>query len=101
MALPMVATNNPIMIAFFEHELIMSGVVDMKHCLIAAMAIVLFGAPAQAGCYYGEKNLPGSLGSWQKDNSRSFTVHGSARFEVHVVSGGPIRANLGCGWSVG
>lgn len=67
----------------------------------ALLAAAVMVADADARCYYGEKNLPGSLGAGQRDNSRSFTVQGSATFVVDVVTGGPITANLGCGWQTG
>jgi len=51
-------------------------------------------------CHFGERNLPGSLGAGQSDGSRSFTISGQsgATFIVRVRTGGPITANLGCGW---
>lgn len=68
-----------------------------KTIAVAAMTMAMV-TTAQAGCFYGSKNLPGSLGAGQSDNSRSFTVSGSARFIVRVRTGGPITANIGCGW---
>jgi len=53
---------------------------------------------ASANCFYGEKNLPGSLGPGQNDNSRSFTVDRFATFVVRVKGKGVLTANLGCGW---
>ncbi|MBI1384550.1 MAG: hypothetical protein GC150_06545 [Rhizobiales bacterium] len=69
--------------------------------LIIVLGLVLFSAPASAGCAYGQKNLAGSLGPGQTDWSRSFTVNGSANFVVQVTRNGPITANLGCGWKTG
>lgn len=56
---------------------------------------------ANANCFYGEKNLPGSLGAGQSDNTRSFTVDRFATFVVKVRGGGVLTANLGCGWQTG
>ena len=73
--------------------------------LIYTLALALAGTAAAGGaearCAYGQKNLGGSLGPGGFDGSRSFTVRGAARFMVQVTSGGPISANLGCGWSTG
>ncbi len=69
--------------------------------LLAAGFSMVAADQADARCFYGQKNLPGSLGPGQVDNSRSFTVQGSARFVVRVTRGGPITANLGCGWRTG
>lgn len=66
---------------------------------LAFLALALSAGTAQAGCAYGQKNLAGSLGPGQSDGSRSFTVNGSAGFFVRVVTGGPLTANLGCGWN--
>ena len=74
----------------------------MKIAPAALAAFVLAAAPtgeqAHAGCAYGTKNLGGSLGPGQSDGSRSFTVNDTANFQVRVATGGPITANLGCGW---
>ena len=69
--------------------------------LFAGAAALLGASPAAAGCVYGTKNLGGSLGPGQSDNSRSFTINDTARFKVQVQTGGPITANIGCGWATG
>ena len=71
----------------------------MKRIAIAAAVLALSATSAHAGCAYGQKNLGGSLGPGQADRSRSFTVNDSALFRVRVQTGGPITANLGCGWN--
>lgn len=67
------------------------------------LALALAGAStgAEARCAYGQKNLAGSLGPGGFDGSRSFTLRGAAQFMVQVTRGGPISANLGCGWRTG
>jgi len=69
--------------------------------IITTAVVLLTSTGVANACYFGQKNLPGSLGAGQSDNSRSFTVAGfdSARFAVRVRSGGPITANIGCGWN--
>lgn len=69
--------------------------------LVGALVLAMMAGTAQARCAYGQKNLGGSLGPGGFDGSRSFTVRGAARFVVQVTSGGPISADLGCGWSTG
>ena len=69
--------------------------------LALSLALALVAPPAEARCAYGQKNLGGSLGPGGFDGSRSFTVRGAAQFVVQVTSGGPISADLGCGWRTG
>jgi len=69
----------------------------LKPIAIAIVTMAMM-TTAQAGCNFGQKNLPGSIGSGQSDNSRSFTVNGTARFKIVVRTGGPVTANIGCGW---
>ena len=73
----------------------------MFRLLLITISLIFTLSAAQAGCHYGQKNLPGSLGPGQRDNSRSFTVDYDALFIVRVSRGGPITANLGCGWRTG
>ncbi|MEL6947441.1 MAG: hypothetical protein AAFO73_07380, partial [Pseudomonadota bacterium] len=67
--------------------------------LFTLIALVSSVSVANA-CHFGQRNLPGSLGPGQGDTSRSFTISAfsSARFVVQVRRGGPITANIGCGW---
>lgn len=71
----------------------------MLKVLFTAIALLSSISVANA-CHFGTRNLPGSLGAGQSDNSRSFTIsaYSSARFIVQVRTGGPITANIGCGW---
>ncbi len=73
----------------------------MLRIVLAAACLLTTAVVSEAGCVYGRKNLPGSLGPGQDDSSRSFTINRSARFTVRVRRGGPITANLGCGWVTG
>ena len=73
----------------------------MKRILAGFAVLAATLGQAHAGCAYGQKNLGGSLGPGQSDRSRSFTVNDSALFRVQVQTGGPITANLGCGWFTG
>lgn len=73
----------------------------MLRILAAVIALSSMVGTAEARCVYGHKTLPGSLGPHQVDNTRSFTVSGWANFRVEVLTGGPITANLGCGWEDG
>ena len=66
--------------------------------IVIALVALLQVTSAQAACAYGEKNLGGSLPPGQGDDSRSYTVEDTALFRVEVRTGGPIDANIGCGW---
>lgn len=70
----------------------------MLRAILAGACLLAMPVMAEAGCVYGNKNLPGSLGPYQSDGSRSFTINRSARFVIRVTRGGPLTANLGCGW---
>lgn len=74
----------------------------MLRMIFATFVALTISTNAYAGCWFGQKNLPGSLGPGHSDNSRSFTVRdGSALFIVQTRRNRPITANLGCGWSTG
>lgn len=73
----------------------------MFKLLTTALLALTVATSANANCFYGEKNLPGSLGPGQNDNSRSFTVDRFATFVVRVKGKGVLTANLGCGWKTG
>ena len=74
----------------------------MLRMIFATFVALTISTNAYAGCWFGQKNLPGSLGPGDTDNSRSFTVrNGDALFIVRTRNGRPITANRGCGWSTG
>ena len=73
----------------------------MFKLLTTTLLTLTIATSASANCFYGEKNLPGSLGPGQIDNTRSFTVDRFATFVVKVRGGGVLTANLGCGWKTG
>lgn len=70
----------------------------MLYRFFVSLIVILISTNAYAGCFFGQKNLPGSLGPGQNDSTRSFTVNRSALFVVQTNRGRPITANLGCGW---
>ena len=46
------------------------------------LALVLVSPTAYADCTYGDLQRPGSIGPYQTDDSRSFTVNGAALLTV-------------------
>lgn len=73
----------------------------MHKLALALVVATVTSAPAHAFCSYGAQTRPGSIGPGQSDNSRFYTMRGGGGLSVDVVDGGPITANLGCGWSTG
>lgn len=53
---------------------------------VLALATVFGGEAANARCAYGEQELPGSIGPHQTDDSRSFTIEGSATIGVYYAN---------------
>jgi hypothetical protein len=45
-----------------------------------------FAAPSFAGCARGDNSLPGSIGPGQSDDSRSYTIDGTAILTVSGAS---------------
>jgi hypothetical protein len=55
----------------------------LKFVVIASLVTPLFaGAATAAGCKFGNKVLPGVLAANATDNSRSFTINGTALLAV-------------------
>ena len=71
----------------------------MIKTLIATIVILSTTTAASAFCKFGPQYRAGSLGPGQVDNSRFYTLSGFANLVISVRKGGPITANLGCGWS--
>jgi len=56
----------------------------MLRVLLASMVVSAFAVPALAGCAFGNNSIPGSIGPGQTDDSRSYTINGTA---ILTVSG--------------
>ena len=65
--------------------------------LLALMMAPALAVPAFAGCARGDNSIPGSIGPGQTDDSRSYTVDGTAILTVSGASdetGSPVDLDV-------